>query len=224
MNSLKLMNTSALPEEIAAKARKEQEYQAQLRDQIEEKKRKKEDEERKAEDTKKRELEEYLRVHYKGKIPEYVLEKLPSKGGKARHSDHRDNDESIYTVGHRASAFEEDYDVEVGGGRGGGGPKGLPPRLGRRSQPDEEEELTLELDGDEYDGRGRSGPKRRGDRDGGGGKSKWVSQTEYDELSALCDRLLAQQDSLQSELRNQAKIIKVRSGWRMCSFRAVLLF
>ena len=44
----------------------------------------------------------------------------------------------------------------------------------------------------------------RDQRDGG----RWVSQTEYDELSALCENLLFQQKDLQSELKQQATIIK----------------
>jgi len=44
----------------------------------------------------------------------------------------------------------------------------------------------------------------REQRDGG----RWVSQTEYDELSALCENLLFQQKDLQNELKQQATIIK----------------
>jgi hypothetical protein len=207
------MNTSALPEEIVAKARKEQEYQAQLREQIEEKKRKKDEEERKAEETKKKELEEYLRVHYKGKIPEYVLQKLPSKNKS--HRDQEGTDDSIYNVGRKANVYdEEDYgganDMDNSRARGG---KKHTSRLGfdRRSSPDEEDELTLDI-GDDDDVHARRGPPRRRfvDRDEEGRpREKWVSQSEYDELSKLCDKLLAQQDSLQTELRNQAKLLKV---------------
>ena len=44
----------------------------------------------------------------------------------------------------------------------------------------------------------------RDQRNGG----RWVSQTEYDELSALCENLLFQQKDLQNELKQQADIIK----------------
>lgn len=35
------------------------------------------------------------------------------------------------------------------------------------------------------------------------------SAQEYDELSRLCDKLMGQQDELQAEVRQQAKIIEV---------------
>jgi hypothetical protein len=50
--------------------RREQEYQKQLRDQIEEKKRKKDEEKRGDDKTKQKEMREYLTGHYKGAIPE----------------------------------------------------------------------------------------------------------------------------------------------------------
>lgn len=50
--------------------RREQEYQKQLRDQIEEKKRKKDEEKRGDDKTKQKEMREYLTGHYKGEIPE----------------------------------------------------------------------------------------------------------------------------------------------------------
>ena len=43
----------------------------------------------------------------------------------------------------------------------------------------------------------------------GGGGDKYVTVEEYDELSKLCDKLLSQQEALQSEIRNQSHIIKV---------------
>ena len=50
--------------------RREQEYQKQLRDQIEEKKRRKDVEKRGDDKTKQKEMREYLTGHYKGEIPE----------------------------------------------------------------------------------------------------------------------------------------------------------
>lgn len=60
---------------------------------------------------------------------------------------------------------------------------------------------------DDYDEAPRGSPARRGGggggRDGpGGGDSKWVPQAEYDELSALCDNLLKQQEDMQNELNS----------------------
>lgn len=58
----------------------------------------------------------------------------------------------------------------------------------------------------EYDSdRDRDRDRDRDQRNVGG---KWVSQTEYDELSALCENLLFQQKDLQNELKQQADIIK----------------
>ena len=198
MSSLRLMYTSAHPSELSAKARKEQEYQNQLREQIEEKKRKKEDEERKGDELKKKELEEYLRVHYKGKIPDYVIQKLPSYNKHSDRSFDRSNDKSIYNVGRKASAANDDGD-DFGDDDYPPPQPRKPARGGRRAAADNDQELSLDID--DHDG-GAASLKRR--------KDKWVSQTEYDELSALCDRLLVQQDTLQIELREQAKLLKVR--------------
>lgn len=43
-----------------------------------------------------------------------------------------------------------------------------------------------------------------------GAAAKFVSMDEYDELSKLCDSLLAQQNQLKEELRSQAAALKVR--------------
>ncbi len=43
-----------------------------------------------------------------------------------------------------------------------------------------------------------------------GAAEKFVSMDEYDELSKLCDSLLAQQNQLKEELRSQAAALKVR--------------
>ena len=48
------------------------------------------------------------------------------------------------------------------------------------------------------------------DRRGGRGKGKsFVSQAEYDELSALCDRLMQEQDDLRGEIQRQARLLEV---------------
>ena len=41
--------------------------------------------------------------------------------------------------------------------------------------------------------------------------SKFVSQSEYDTLSSLCNQLQQQQERLEQEIRDQAEIIKVGS-------------
>lgn len=67
--------------------RKEQEYQKQLRDQIEEKKRKKDEEKRGEVKMKKKEMQEYLRGHYKGDIPEHLMGALDSNGNDDSDAD-----------------------------------------------------------------------------------------------------------------------------------------
>ena len=42
-------------------------------------------------------------------------------------------------------------------------------------------------------------------------EGRWVTEAEYEELSALCDRLMSQQDKLQGEIQLQAGLIKVSS-------------
>lgn len=107
---------------------------------------------------------------------------------------------------------------------------GLPPKKsdGRRSNPDEDDyddPPPQKFRGGGGSDRGRGGrhdedrysdeePPRNIRRPGGHNspvKTKQVSAEEYDELSALCDRLLAQQEQLQSEIKTQASIIKVRN-------------
>lgn len=217
MNSLKDMNTSASKVEQDARMRKDLNHQNQLREQIEEKRRKKEEEERKAEETKKKELEEYLAVHYKGKIPAYVLDKLPNRGkmlgsGKREGSLSLDNDESIYNVGRKAASFDDDYGDAPPRHRdhGSKGKHGSGEKPPRRAQFDDDNDLHLELDDIDGGARDKAPPRRRRLRNADDPPGdKWVSQNEYDELSALCDKLLVQQDTLQSELRNQAKLLKV---------------
>ena len=40
-------------------------------------------------------------------------------------------------------------------------------------------------------------------------EGRWVTEAEYEELSALCDKLMSQQDKLQDEIQLQAGLIKV---------------
>ena len=72
--------------------RREQEYQKQLRDQIEEKKRKKDEEKLGDDKTKQKEMREYLTGHYKGEIPERLKSILVVDGdnsdGDIDHQQH----------------------------------------------------------------------------------------------------------------------------------------
>ena len=68
MGSIKAMHSSENPDEQHAKLTKEMSYQNELRMQIEVKKHAKDLEEHKDKTLKQKELEEYLAVHYKGKV------------------------------------------------------------------------------------------------------------------------------------------------------------
>lgn len=84
----------------------------------------------------------------------------------------------------RGNSFEDDYESsDAGGGRGGGRGAG---------------------------GRGAAGG--RGRVPTAGADDEFVSVEQYDELSKLCDKLLIQQEKLQSEIEQQASLIKVRSA------------
>ena len=78
------------------RCRKEQEYQQQLRDQIEEKKRKKEQEKRGEDKVKQRELQEYLRGQFKGDIPQHartsILDDDDNSDGDRDYGRHRNRD------------------------------------------------------------------------------------------------------------------------------------
>ena len=56
-------------------------------------------------------------------------------------------------------------------------------------------------------GKKNGGRQQRGQRQDKEGR--WVSEAEYEELTALCDRLMSQQDKLQGEIQLQAGLIKV---------------
>ena len=55
-------------------------------------------------------------------------------------------------------------------------------------------------------------------------KSRFVSIEEYDELSKLCDSLLSQQEQLQSELKNQASMLKVRLSFHYISISTLIIY
>ncbi len=92
-----------------------------------------------------------------------------------------------------------DADEEVIGGRGGGRrDMGM-----NRRRNDEFEAEDLSYDEPPLAPRGGRGSPQRG---GGAGGDKWVPQAEYDELSALCDSLLKQQEDMQAELTKKGPV------------------
>lgn len=247
-----------------------------MRRQIEEKQRKKEEEKKREEDLKKKELEEYLTIHYKGDLPAHVQKQL--KPPDNRKEDRRNNDDREHerrdnpprrrpvdkscrdeqddddepndyrrkpdkTTNRRDPAEEfSDYDRrrdnydDVRGSMEydddeppsyGNKHKKLSEK-GRRGKQDREfyddqssdpsdnfssDRRYQENDYDSPKRKGKAKQKKKGIADelDDYGEKKWVSMKEYDELSQLCDKLLNQQDKLQSEIQKQAELIKVNN-------------
>lgn len=104
----------------------------------------------------------------------------------------------------------DDYDDDYGGGygsdrdRGGGGggydrERGRdhydsPPRRTRETPPRNESSVRR--------GGGSSGDRGKPDRG-----SDWIRKEEYDELSLLCNKLLAQQEELEEEIQDKDAVI-----------------
>lgn len=141
------------------------------------------------------------------KKPSFQLDLPPNKQGKPGQFRRNDDDEDDDSVNEHNSRFT--------GGGGGGGRAG-PPLPKKKNAPPPRNDSR-----DDYDDRNDGPPPRGGggsrkhysdDEDVSSSKKngKVVSAEEYDELSKLCDRLLSQQESLESEIRNQAHLIKVR--------------
>ena len=135
----------------------------------------------------------------------FQLDLPPNKQGKPGQFRRNDDDEDD-SVNEHNSRFT--------GGGGGGGRAG-PPLPKKKNAPPPRNDSR-----DDYDDRNDGPPPRGGggsrkhysdDEDVSSSKKngKVVSAEEYDELSKLCDRLLSQQESLESEIRNQAHLIKV---------------
>ncbi len=204
-SALKDMNASESVSEKEFRNRKELEYQNQLRQQIEEKRRIKEAENKKNALTKHKELEEYYFTFYKGNVPSHIKKELKQAARKLRgddDDDEIDGDNKYHRSDDRKSNDRRDrnknndnYDE--------------PLRTSRSEKPKtERNERTRSTSRgrvkDDYDSDTDVQDKRKSSRSGDQG---WVSQTEYDELSALCEKLLQQQKDLQIEIKNQAKVI-----------------
>ena len=128
-----------------------------------------------------------------------------------RRADHRGGG-GHQRAGFRREAGEEDLYASPPAAprvRRGGGP-------GTRALRFEDEDgagpktSRSPVDDDYDDPPYRDSPARRGGRPPSG-SDKWVPQAEYDELSALCDNLLKQQEDMQNEL-SKASTIKGRGG------------
>jgi len=239
MSALRDMTSGLDPSERSLRLKKEQEYQQQLREQIEEKARQKDAERRQLERAKERELREYLSSQYEGDIPPHLQHKVSgaSAGGGGGGGYHSDSGMLVGGRGAKRDLFKQSHEQDTaprrGGGGGGGGGGGLaldlprrggPPRddadewedgprardrdrdRDRRDEPDDDDRYGNDDDADD-DGRGRRG-MRQLPPSGAGAKGAWVSKAEYDRLTKLCDRLLAQQDELTQEIQHQASLIQ----------------
>lgn len=203
-SALKDMNASESVSEKEFRNRKEVEYQNQLRQQIEEKRKMKEAENKKIALTKHKELEEYYFTFYKGNVPSHVKKELKQAARKLRgdEDDEVDGDNDYFRSDDRKSSERrersknsENYDEPLRTSRS------------EKSRPERSERTRSTSRGrnkDSYDSDQDVPDKRKSSRSGDQG---WVSQTEYDELSALCEKLLQQQKNLQIEIKNQAKVI-----------------
>lgn len=298
-------NASMLPSEKALQLKKNREFQAALKEQVEEARRKKEAEKARLEEEKRRELDHYLRHQYKGEVPHYVMEKARKpvkrdtdhgsygngeeydsgvndtnrgahRGRGGRRDDYGEHDSHSKMARNAKNVIrssmdgsEDDYDAPPthrahhnGGPRHGHGGRRdddmmsprepEPRRRGRRGgrspngydhdgsydsqdnadqgepkgnilnllkkDPPRKNRQHMHNDGDsDYDSGDGRGGRDRDERDDRGqhrrrNKDGYVSQREYDDLSALCERLLEQQDSLSSEIKHQAEIIGSLSG------------
>ena len=266
MSSLREITTNMTHEEIEAKNRREHAYKAQLKQQVDEKKKQKFAEKRKAEELKRRELEEYYRSYYRGNIPpekmrelrkpivvegeEEFFAELREEERKEAAARRRGEDESIKGRGmdrlreqHAPPPlrlprddYGDDYDRRASpikrGGRGRGGSP--PPRRSTYDDYDDYDDdhsynrgvhrsggSDRDRDRDHYasppprrrhDSPLRDEPRVRrgdnGDRDDRPDRGvDWIRREEYDELSMLCNKLLAQQEELEEEIQDKDAMI-----------------
>lgn len=185
--------------------------------------------------TKQKELKEYLRVQYKGDLPDHLRGTVDDSDTDRNYDRHGDRDypptgarggnnrsnNNYDSDNHNGSQRDRSRSNNINRGRVSGNDSDYDDdRGGRRS---------VDLDGDSGDERDRRRGDRDSDRGGRGGdtgrvdkrgkqgqgrghqdkEGRWVSEQEYEELTALCDRLMSQQDRLQDEIQHQAGLIKV---------------
>ena len=245
MGALREMTSSEDPRDRDQKISKDLTYQKMLRAQIEEKKYAKDVEVHEDAMRKQKELEEYLATHYKGKIPPHVTQKVRTDKKKLQDDKYELEDRkrqidsgkgivSKPTAPRRQERsfddFSDDEDFRRGGRRdaGGGSGRGGRGRMNMASERDDDFGRSGGRGGrggghsnfdDDYDSDPDSprGPRggRVADRHNVPPKKDWVSQTEYDELSALCDTLLKEKDDLQSDLEKSRTPQRERGGGGM---------
>lgn len=228
MGALSEMNANQQEKEM--KMAKERQYKDLLRRQIEENRIKKEAEKKQLEDQKKRELEEAMMAagqitkprsnrNRNDQNPTQYTPKstdLPPKGGQNYPRGERENysdDDLDHNNRRQQQRRRADYDDDDEYNNYNGSPtKQRKPRGNNRRTSFEDEggghsdrsEVEVEKRNRRggLEGQNKNGQVRRTSKD------SFVSAVEYDELSSLCDRLLQQQDQLQSEIQKQSEIIK----------------
>ena len=150
-----------------------------------------------------------------------------SGGDRIRDMAHNGNGNSKPRKGDESDGYEA---IEIGRGDGKGH------KHGNGNQQKHSNRRTSDFlsdSGDDQDSRERNSRSKNRDRgegdanikgkeDKGRGQGhgqqftqyqnkegRWVTEAEYEELSALCDKLMSQQDKLQDEIQLQAGLIKV---------------
>lgn len=213
MSAIQEMNSSVTNHEKQAKNKRELEYQAALRKQIEDKQRQKEEEKRKDDEMKRREYEEYMRHTNPGFVmpkqqqqqqqPPLFKESRQNNNNTANN--YHNNNSSKGNKRVPGLDFEEEDDEEQEqqyGNRRGGGRKGAPPVINNRQQQPSRSVYNQNDDDDDEEG---YSPHRRQRPQ----QQELIPAEKYDELTALCEKLMRQQEELQAEIHQQATVIKV---------------
>jgi hypothetical protein len=203
------------------------EYQQQLQQQIDEKKRIKNQEHRSAEKQKEAEFSDYMSNQYKGPSPQHYQKKSNKKydydddydldSHDGYRGDNRNNNKKYdnnyddnYKKKGGAVRFSESTNLKHNS------------RRNRSPSPDSRDGNYSDFSDDNNYNNRNNNDYYKDDNKSNNNKNKnnnsqyneypgkdWVSKGEYDELSKLCDKLMNEQETLQSELRRQNHEIKV---------------
>eukprot|EP00599_Poterioochromonas_sp_BG-1_P012691 CAMPEP_0173155752 /NCGR_PEP_ID=MMETSP1105-20130129/14307_1 /TAXON_ID=2985 /ORGANISM="Ochromonas sp., Strain BG-1" /LENGTH=690 /DNA_ID=CAMNT_0014072267 /DNA_START=11 /DNA_END=2083 /DNA_ORIENTATION=+ len=212
------------------KMKRAMEYQNQLKRQIEEKNRKKEMEKQQEEELKRREYREYMESispRTRGGEGGFGGDAQKEKKKVPLFKQERECDRDYPPVHQTRSRDDDDHDPAR---RSSKPPPAKPGRSVSSHYDDDRDNYSVNdqryrqdrgglnqksNNNKIYDSNYDSDPDSRRNGRGAGNsslspnpKTKVVSAQEYDELSKLCDKLLSQQETLQSEIRNQAHLIK----------------
>lgn len=211
MSAIQEMNSSITNQEKQAKNKRELEYQAALRKQIEEKQRQKNEEKRKDDEIKRREYEEFMRHAQPGyNMPPASKQQPPPIFKESRQNNSVDYSKSKgnkHVPGLDLEAEDdEEQEQQYYNRRGSGGRKGGNPSVvnSRHQQPSR----SVYNQDDDEDESAYTPPRRHRPQQH---HQESVPAEKYDELTALCEKLMRQQEELQAEIHQQASVIKVCS-------------